>query len=233
MKSLLFKASSILVMLILYIPVFFIAASVFANEIYVNQIGDGLTFGVTQDGDDNYLSFCATTTTTDAVCGTGWNKGNQSDNSTVAVGMYGDDNNIHISHAAGVDNSNTRESNIVIIGDDNYVQNRLVNAASTGIWGGHKETNIAITGNDNTVKHNSDSYGEVEGNISVTGNDNDINLYQRAMDSVANISVTNAGGAVTVDVDQLGSSYQDTTGYSTSVTSYCTAPSGCTITVTQ
>ena len=58
MKSLLSKVSSILLILILYIPIFFIAASVFANnEIYITQVGtsDNLTIDITQDGDDNVV----------------------------------------------------------------------------------------------------------------------------------------------------------------------------------
>ena len=58
MKSLLSKVSSILVLLILYIPVFFMIGSVFANnEIYITQVGTSLNFtlDITQDGDDNVV----------------------------------------------------------------------------------------------------------------------------------------------------------------------------------
>ena len=58
MKSLLFKASSILLLMILYIPIMFMAGSVFANnEIYITQVGtsDNLTIDITQDGDDNVV----------------------------------------------------------------------------------------------------------------------------------------------------------------------------------
>lgn len=196
-------------------------------------MGDNLDLDVVQDGTDNSFRFCATTVTTDTTCGTGWNKGYESDNSTVAVSMTGDDNTIEMSHAAGTNNSNTRESNIAITGHRNFVQNRLVNAASSGSWGGKKETNISITGDDNTVKHNSDSYGEAEGNISVTGDDNTVLLYQRSRNTLANISVTNAGGPVTASIQQLGSSYQDTTALSTSVNNFCTIATGCAVNITQ
>jgi ABC-type spermidine/putrescine transport system permease subunit II len=59
-KSLLFKVSSILVLIILYIPIIFMAGSVFANnEIYITQVGtsDNLTIDITQDGDDNVVQF--------------------------------------------------------------------------------------------------------------------------------------------------------------------------------
>ena len=58
MKSLLSKVSSVLVLLILYIPVFFMIGSVFANnEIYITQVGTSNNFNldITQDGDDNVV----------------------------------------------------------------------------------------------------------------------------------------------------------------------------------
>jgi len=100
-------------------------------------------------------------------------------------------------------------------------------------WGGLKESNIEIDGDDNTVKHQSDSYGEVEANISVTGDDNSVIVYQRSMRNVANVDVTNGGGAVSVNVQQLGSSWQDTALNSANITSYCTNSNGCTVNMTQ
>ena len=100
-------------------------------------------------------------------------------------------------------------------------------------WGGTKETNILITGDDNYVQVQSDSYGEVFSEIEVTGDDNDVTLYQRSMNNSASIDVTNAGGPVTATIRQLGSSYQDTGLNSASITSYCTNSNGCAVTVTQ
>jgi len=100
-------------------------------------------------------------------------------------------------------------------------------------WGGTKETNILITGDDNYVQVQSDSYGEAYSEIEVTGDDNDVTLYQRSMNNSASIDVTNAGGPVTATIRQLGSSYQDTGLNSASVTSYCTNSNGCDVTVTQ
>ena len=100
-------------------------------------------------------------------------------------------------------------------------------------WGGTKETNILITGDDNYVQVQSDSYGEAYSEIEVTGDDNDVTLYQRSMNNSASIDVTNAGGPVTATIRQLGSSYQDTGLNSASITSYCTNSNGCDVTVTQ
>lgn len=100
-------------------------------------------------------------------------------------------------------------------------------------WGGTKETNILITGDDNTVQVDSDSYGEAFSEIKVTGDDNSVNLWQRSMNNTASIDVTNAGGPVTATIHQLGSSYQDTGLNSASITSYCTNSNGCAVNLTQ
>ena len=100
-------------------------------------------------------------------------------------------------------------------------------------WGGTKETNILITGDDNYVQVQSDSYGEAYSEIEVTGDDNDVTLYQRSMNNSASIDVTNAGGPNTVTARQLGSSYQDTGLNSYSLTQYCTNANGCTVNLTQ
>ena len=80
MKSLLSKLSSILVLLILYIPVFFMIGSVFANnEIYITQVGTSNNFNldITQDGDDNVVRLSVS-----------------HDNNTVDIDQTGNDNTI-------------------------------------------------------------------------------------------------------------------------------------------
>jgi hypothetical protein len=100
-------------------------------------------------------------------------------------------------------------------------------------WGGTKETNIMITGDDNYVKVDSDSYGEVYSEIEVTGDDNSVILWQRSMNNSASIDVTNAGGPSTVTVHQLGSSYQDTGLNTYGISQTCANANGCSVTVTQ
>jgi hypothetical protein len=219
MKFLLYSLSS----LIFTFPVF-------ANEIYVNQVGDNLEMTIVQQGDNNYFQYCAINN--DSNCtdmngnAHGWADGVASDDATVA-------------HATGQNNTNENITNIDIVGDRNKAQNIFSNHSngshpySNMDWGGLKESNIEIDGDDNTVKHQSDSYGEVEANISVTGDDNSVIVYQRSMRNVANIDVTNAGGPVTVNAQQLGSSWQDTGLNSYSVTQFCTNANGCSVSVTQ
>ena len=192
---------------------------------------------VVQDGEDNYFQYCAVNN--DSNCtdmngnAHGWADGVASDNSIVNSSTVGDDNTVVVAHATGQNNTNENITNIDIIGDRNKAQSIFANASYGNGSGGVKESNIEIYGDDNTVKHGSDSYGNVEANISVTGDDNDVQVYQRSKNNIANIDVTNAGGAVSVNVQQLGSSYQDTAQNSFSVTQFCTNANGCAVNVTQ
>lgn len=214
-----------------------------ANEIYINQVGDDLTLEVVQQGEDNYFQYCAVNNDSNCVNKDGnqnnWADGVPSDNTIVTSSTVGNDNTVVVAHSTGQNNTNENITNIDIIGDRNKVENFFVNHSngwhpySNMDWGGLKESNIEIDGDDNDVRHNSDSYGEVEANISVTGDDNDVKVYQRSMRNVANVDVTNAGGPVSVDVQQLGSSWQDTGLNTANVTSYCTNSNGCTVNVTQ
>ena len=208
-----------------------------ANEIYINQVGDNLNMEVVQDGQDNYFQFCSNGT--NGTCADmngnshGWADGAPSDGSIVNSETIGDDNTVVVSHATGQNNSNINESNISVTGDRNKVQNFFVNASYGNGSGGTKESNISITGDDNTVKHASDSYGNVEANVSVSGDDNSVQVYQRSKSNIANINVTNSGGPNTINVQQLGSSWQDTAQNSFSLTQFCTNANGCTVNVTQ
>ena len=219
------------------------SSNCWANEIYVNQIGDDFTLEVVQDGQDNYFQYCAINN--DSNCtdmngnAHGWADGVASDDTVVTSSTVGDDNIVVVAHASGQNNTNENITNIDITGDRNKAQNIFSNHSngshpySNMDWGGLKQSNIEIDGDDNTVKVSSDSYGEVEANISVTGDDNDVIVYQRSMRNVANINVTNAGGPVSVNVQQLGSSWQDTGLNSASITSYCSNSNGCTVNMTQ
>lgn len=192
---------------------------------------------VVQDGEDNYFQYCAINN--DSNCtdmngnAHGWADGVASDNAEVNSSTVGDDNTVVVAHATGQNNTNENITNIDIIGDRNKAQSIFANASYGNGSGGVKESNIEIYGDDNTVKHGSDSYGNVEANISVTGDDNDVQVYQRSKNNIANIDVTNAGGPVSVNLQQNGSSYQDTAQNSFSLTQICTNANGCAVNVTQ
>ena len=227
-----------LIVLLLFKP-----TSSWANEIYINQVGDDLQMQVIQDGENNYFQYC--TNGNDSNCkdvdgnAHGRADGFASDNAIVNSSTVGDDNRVVVAHATGTGNNNINETNIGIIGDRNKVQNFFSNSSSGSHgfsnqpWGGTKETNILITGDDNYVQVDSDSYGEAFSEIEVTGDDNYVNVWQRSMNNTASIDVTNVAGPNTVTVHQLGSSYQDTATNSYSLTQYCNNVNGCTVNVTQ
>lgn len=221
-----------LIVLLLFKP-----TTSWANEIYINQVGDNLNMEVVQDGEDNYFQYCAINNDSNCTDMNGnahnWADGVASDNAEVNSSTVGDDNTVVVAHATGQNNTNENITNIDIIGDRNKAQSIFANASYGNGSGGVKESNIEIYGDDNTVKHGSDSYGQVEANISVTGDDNDVQVYQRSKNNIANIDVTNAGGPNTINVQQLGSSYQDTGLNTYNLTQYCTNANGCTVNVTQ
>jgi len=219
------------------------SSNCWANEIYVNQIGNDFTLEVVQDGEDNYFQYCAVDN--DSNCtdmnGNAHNRadGVASDDTVVTSSTVGDDNIVVVAHATGQNNTNENITNIDITGDRNKAQSIFSNHSngshqfSNMDWGGLKESNIEIDGDDNTVKVRSDSYGTAEANISVTGDDNDVTVYQRSMRNVANIDVTNVAGPNTINIQQLGSSYQDTGLNSYSLTQFCNNANGCAVSVTQ
>jgi len=209
----------------------------------VNQVGDDLKLVVIQDGEDNYFQYCAVNN--DSNCtdingnAHGRADGVASDDTVVTSSTVGDDNIVVVAHATGQNNTNENITNIDIVGDRNKAQSIFSNHSngshqfSNMDWGGLKESNIEIDGDDNTVQVRSDSYGTAEANISVTGDDNDVTVYQRSMRNVANIDVTNVAGPNTINIQQLGSSYQDTGLNSYSLTQFCNNVNGCAVSVTQ
>ena len=221
-----------LIVLLLFKP-----TTSWANEIYINQVGDNLNMTVVQDGQNNYFQYCSVNN--DSNCtdmngnAHGWADGVASDNAIVNSSTVGNQNTVVVAHATGENNTNENITNIDIIGDRNKAQSIFANASYSNSWGGLKESNIEIDGDDNTVKVGSDSYGEVEANISVTGDDNSVQVYQRSLNNIANIDVTNGGGPVSVNVQQLGSSWQDTGLNSFSVNQFCANANGCAVNITQ
>ena len=79
-----------------------------ANEIYINQVGDNLNMEVVQDGEDNYFQYCAVNNDSNCtdVNGNAHNRadGFASDDSIVMSGTVGDDNTVVVAHAAGQNN---------------------------------------------------------------------------------------------------------------------------------
>ena len=217
MKSLLSKVSSILVLIILYIPIIFMAASVFANnEIYITQVGtsDNLTIDITQDGDDNVVNFKVAhddNTVTivqegeDAYVGytTAW--GTQSNGD-----LDGSDNNINIKQYCNQTTCGGDRFEFHILGDDNdvdFFQGYRVDADATlhqtdSYEAGGHFVRLDIHGSNNTFlgSQRSNNAGHEHTNTSnIYGSDNDVYTRQEGnQDKSITLTVYNSNNDIDI-----------------------------------
>ena len=169
------------------------------------------------------------------------------------VTVNGSNNNIKAwqgKHEDGnVDNNETGDNDVywIVVGNSNTLESYQTDDNNNG---GQHIANY-ITGDSNTVKHTQRGAGNHEGYIEINGDSNtvelsqrgnadkqfadivlddghDVNVFQRYADHTANIDLTNAGGAYTLDLDQTG-----TTNKTYNLTGSCTNANGCGITVVQ
>ena len=177
------------------------------------------------------------------------------DDSYVYVRTNGNSNNVKAwqgKHEDGrLDGDETGDNEVywIVTGDSNNLASYQTDDNGDG---GQHIANY-ITGDSNTVKHTQRGSSDHDGFIAINGDNNDVELlqrgnnsnqqftdieldgdghtvdvYQRYADHTANINLTNAGGAYTLDLEQT--SYSAKT---YSMTGTCTNSSGCGITVTQ
>lgn len=169
------------------------------------------------------------------------------------VTVNGSNNNIKAwqgKHEGGtVDNDETGDNDVywVVVGSSNTLESYQTDDNNNG---GQHIANY-ITGDSNTVKHTQRGAGNHEGYIEINGDSNtvelsqrgntdnqfadivlddghDVNVFQRYADHTANIDLTNAGGAYTLDLDQTA-----TTNQTYNLTGTCTNANGCGVTVVQ
>lgn len=169
------------------------------------------------------------------------------------VTVNGSNNNIKAwqgKHEDGtVDNNETGDNDVywIVAGSNNTLESYQTDDNNNG---GQHIANY-ITGDSNTVKHTQRGAGNHEGYIEINGDSNtvelsqrgnadtqfadivlddghDVNVFQRYADHTANINLTNAGGAYTLDLDQTG-----TTNKTYNLTGTCSNANGCGITVVQ
>lgn len=174
-------------------------------------------------------------------------------NNINTVTVNGSNNNIKAwqgKHEDGtVDNNETGDNDVywVVVGNSNTLESYQTDDNNNG---GQHIANY-ITGDSNTVKHTQRGAGNHEGYIEINGDSNtvelsqrgnadkqfadivlddghDVNVFQRYADHTANIDLTNAGGAYTLDLDQTG-----TTNKTYNLTGTCSNANGCGITVVQ
>ena len=174
-------------------------------------------------------------------------------NNISRVTVNGSNNNIKAwqgKHEDGtVDNNETGDNDVywIVAGSNNTLESYQTDDNNNG---GQHIANY-ITGDSNTVKHTQRGAGNHEGYIEINGDSNtvelsqrgnadkqfadivlddghDVNVFQRYADHTANIDLTNAGGAYTLDLDQTG-----TTNKTYNLTGTCSNANGCGITIVQ
>jgi hypothetical protein len=159
--------------------------TVWANEVYIEQIGSSSTVTITQEGADNRIG----TSQNPAYIGSGSN--------TVIIDQIGSTNALDMvvnGTSTDVTVSTTGSNNIqeitcgtttsascsgsiitqTIVGDSNDVKQLLGTGAN-------HTSNITITGDTNTVTHTSTATGTTSADITVSGNTNTVGVTQSGM----------------------------------------------------
>jgi hypothetical protein len=177
----------------------------YANEVYIEQVGDDSTVTITQDGTGNKVG-----TPTDTVfIGGGTN--------TVIIDQIGSANELimTVNGAATNVTLNTVGSGNMqevqcgtttsascsgstisqqIVGDDNTVKQLLGS-------GGNHTSSISVSGSTNQVTHTSTSTGTVNANITVTGDTNVIGVTQSGI-TTQSVTVNSTGNSNNITINQ-------------------------------
>jgi hypothetical protein len=130
--------------------ILFNATNVWANDIYINQVGDDVTISITQDGENNRISTKHDTTTNTPSKATFVGK-----NQTLTINQTGDNNMLGLyKHTYGSDTQSSGTMTATQTGDDNTM--RLDNHGDNNNFTAVQETDgstmdLQIDYNNNTV----------------------------------------------------------------------------------
>jgi len=179
-----------------------------ANDVYIEQVGDGATITITQDGSSNRIGTNGTPSLIKGDANTVTNDQIGSSNeldivingaAVTAVVTTNGSNNIQTINCGTANTASCGSSYIKqqVTGDNNTVTQNLVAAATQ-----HSE--ILITGDYNTVTHTTSGSGAHSGIITVTGgvalSGNTISLTQGGTNAQqATITSTGNSNAITVN----------------------------------
>lgn len=189
--------------IIMFAMLFSITAT--ANDIYVEQSGDGSTVDILQDGTGNTIG----DSITPAYIGGGANTVNiqqiGSSNSLDAVVngaatnttvTTNGSNNVQ-SITCGTAQSGSCSGSVItqtVTGDTNTITQAL------GAGANHT-SNITVTGDDNTVTHTSTATGTTSANITVSGSTNTIGVTQAGM-TTQSVTVDSTGNSNAITINQ-------------------------------
>jgi hypothetical protein len=178
---------------------------VYANEIYVEQVGDSSTISITQDGSGNKVG----DSLTPVFIGGGSN--------TVTIDQIGSNNELAMvvnGASASVIVDTTGSGNIqtidcgttstagcsgstikqVVSGDDNIITQNL------GAGANHN-SEITVTGSTNTITHTSTNTGVTSAIITATGDTNNIGVTQSGT-LPQSITVNSTGNSNNITINQ-------------------------------
>jgi hypothetical protein len=176
-----------------------------SNEVYIEQVGDGSTITITQDGSDNkvgtslspfYIGGDSTTVIIDQVGSTNLLTGVINGTATdVTVTTIGSNNTQEMNCGSTIVSScNGSWISQIITGDNNIITQNL------GAGSNHT-SGIIVTGDTNTITHTSTNTGAVEVNINVNGSTNNIGVTQSGM-LAKTVTVNTTGNNNTVSITQ-------------------------------
>jgi hypothetical protein len=179
--------------------------SAVANEVYVEQVGDGSTVNVLQEGSDNRIG----TSLSPAFIGGGSNTVNIDQigaNNTLDMIVNGASTDVTVSTtgsnnvqeiACGTTNSAGCSGSTItqtVAGDNNTVTQNL------GAGANHT-SNITVTGDTNSVTHTSTATGTTSADITVSGNTNTVSVNQSGMLNQS-VTVTSSGNSNNISIIQ-------------------------------
>ena len=213
---------------ILVIALYFGAQACYANEIYINQIGDDVTLTITQDGENNKIGDLNNLS----------NKGflGSSGTSTYTYTQTGNNNTLGIYNADIGDSSSTLtqtgDNNAAVI--DCHGEDCTMSVTQLGDNNdAHAETGNSYANDGNTITiyqkgDYNDAYAEAD------GDNNDLDSHQESDNNFSRVVVSGNNNAVnawqgkhadgTVDTDETGDheAYWTVTGNNNNVESYQT-----------
>lgn len=181
------------------------STATFANEIYIEQIGDSSNITIVQDGTGNKVG----ESLSPSFIGSGSN--------TVTIGQIGSNNELSLvvnGSAADVVVDTTGSGNIqtincgtlnsagcsgstikqIVVGDDNTITQNLGTGAN-------HYSEINVTGSANAVTHTSTNSGTASAIISTTGDNNNIGVTQSGI-TAKSVVVTSTGNLNNIIINQ-------------------------------
>tara|TARA_B100000963_G_scaffold351293_1_gene362694 strand:+ start:4472 stop:5209 length:738 start_codon:yes stop_codon:yes gene_type:complete len=175
--------------ILMILAVLAVSSTAFANDIYIEQVGDTLDLDITQDGTDNEFG----DSTTDATL-TG-------DDMTFSITQTGSTNKID-----AIIKGNDYTGTWVFTGDSNEVDMKC--ASTSAVDCETVTVNITTTGDDNIYKvyvgENSDA-DNLTANFTVTGDGNVVDVNNDATASDVTVTLNNASSSASGTINNVGS----------------------------